>query len=46
MAENAQPDYKQMYLTLLDEVTIAIEKLQNVQRACEEIYIDTAAEDN
>ncbi len=46
MADNKQPDYKQMYLTLLDEVTIAIERLQNVQKACEEIYIDTAAENN
>lgn len=35
------PDYKQMYLTLLDSVETAIEMLKNVEIACEEIYIDT-----
>lgn len=42
MANKKEPDYKQMYLTLLDEVENAIQKLVGVQRACEEIYIDTA----
>lgn len=45
MSENKAPDYKQMYLTLLDEVENVIEKLENVKRACEEIYIDTAPEE-
>lgn len=45
MAENKSPDYKQMYLTLLDEVENAIERLKNVQKACEEIYIDTAPDE-
>ena len=35
------PDYKQMYLTLLDSVETAIEMLKNVEQACEDIYIDT-----
>ena len=35
------PDYKQMYLTLLDSVETAIEMLKNVEQACEEIYIET-----
>lgn len=35
------PDYKLLYLTLLDGVEKAIESLQNVENACEEIYIDT-----
>ncbi len=35
------PDYKQMYLTLLDSVETAIEMLKNVEQECEEIYIDT-----
>ena len=35
------PDYKQMYLTLLDSVETAIEMLKNVELACEEIYIET-----
>lgn len=35
------PDYKQMYLTLLDSVETAVEMLKNVEQACEEIYIDT-----
>ena len=42
MAEDKTPDYKQMYLTLLDEVENTIQKLISVQKACEEIYIDTA----
>ena len=35
------PDYKQMYLNLLDGVEKAINLLVNTQRACEEIYINT-----
>lgn len=35
------PDYKQMYLTLLDSVETAIEMLKKVEQACEEIYIET-----
>ena len=35
------PDYKQMYLKLLDSVEMAIEMLKNVEQACEDIYIDT-----
>ena len=35
------PDYKQMYLTLLDSVETAIEMLKNVEQACEDIYIET-----
>lgn len=37
----SMPDYKQMYLTLLDSVEKAIESLKNVEQACEEIYIGT-----
>lgn len=35
------PDYKQLYLTLLDGVEKAIILLTDTQKACEEIYIDT-----
>lgn len=35
------PDYKLLYLTLLDGVEKAIENLKSVETACEEIYIDT-----
>ena len=38
------PDYKQMYLILLDSVEKAIEMLKNAELACEEIYINTADE--
>lgn len=38
------PDYKQLYLTLLDGVEKAIIMLTDTQRACEEIYIDTEQE--
>ena len=38
-------DYKQMYLTLLDGVEKAMETLISAQRACEELYIDTAEEE-
>lgn len=38
------PDYKQMYLTLLDATEKAIEALVSAQRAAEEIYIDTVDE--
>lgn len=34
-------DYKQMYLTLLDEVENTINRLTAIQKACEELYIDT-----
>ena len=34
------PDYKLLYLTLLDGVEKAIESLKNVELACEELYID------
>lgn len=33
------PDYKQMYLTLLDATEKAINELISAQRACEEQYI-------
>ena len=33
------PDYKQMYLTLLDATEKAINELISAQRACEEFYI-------
>lgn len=39
------PDYKQMYLNLLNGVEKAIELLKNVEMACEEIYINTADEE-
>ena len=42
MSENKTPDYKQIYLTLLNEVENTIQKLISVQKACEEIYIDTS----
>ncbi len=35
------PDYKMLYLTLLDGVEKAIETLKNVEIACEDIYIDS-----
>ena len=35
------PDYKQMYLTLLDNVEKAINMLINAQKECEEIFVDT-----
>ena len=35
------PDYKLLYLTLLDGVEKAINLLIETQVACEEIYIDT-----
>lgn len=38
---NFMPDYKLLYLTLLDGVEKAIENLKNVEIACEEIYVDT-----
>lgn len=34
-----------MYLTLLDGVEKAMETLISAQRACEELYIDTAEEE-
>ena len=38
---SAMPDYKQMYLTLLDGVEKALNLLIETQRACEELYIVT-----
>ena len=38
------PDYKQMYLILLDSVEKAIELLKNAKLTCEDIYINTANE--
>lgn len=35
------PDYKQMYLKLLDSVEKAINLLVDAQRDCEQIYVDT-----
>ena len=35
------PDYKQMYLKLLDNVEKAINLLIDAQKSCEEIYIAT-----
>ncbi len=35
------PDYKQMYLKLLDGVEKAINLLVDAQKSCEQIYIDT-----
>ena len=35
------PDYKQLYLTLLDGVEKALNLLIETQKACEELYIDT-----
>ena len=40
------PDYKLLYLTLLDGVEKAINLLIDTQKACEEIYIDTDKEVN
>ena len=37
-------DYKHMYLKLFNEVTDIIEKLQNIQQQCEEIFIQTDTE--
>lgn len=39
------PDYKQMYLNLLDGVEKAMEELKKVELACEEIYISTVEEE-
>lgn len=38
-------DYKQMYLTLLDATEKAMNELISVQRACEEIYINSVTEE-
>ena len=40
------PDYKQMYLTLLDATEKAINELVSAQRACEELYILTSEEED
>ncbi len=39
------PDYKQMYLTLLDATEKAINELISAQRACEELYILSSEEE-
>ena len=39
------PDYKQMYLTLLDATEKAINELISAQRACEEQYILSSEEE-
>lgn len=35
------PDYKKMYLTLVDEVTNTIDNLKAALEKAEDIYIDT-----
>jgi len=37
-------DYEKMYKALFNEVTEAIEILKDIQRKCEEFYVDTASE--
>ena len=39
-------DYKQMYLTLLDATEKAINELISAQRACEELYVMIAADED
>ncbi len=39
------PDYKQMYLTLLDATEKVINELLSAQRACEELYILSSEEE-
>jgi len=39
-------DYKQMYLTLLDATEKAINELISAQRACEELYVMTADDED
>lgn len=39
------PDYKMMYLTLLDATEKAINELISAQRACEELYIFSSEEE-
>lgn len=39
------PDYKQMYLTLLDATEKAINQLVSAQRACEELYVLSSEEE-
>ena len=40
------PNYKQMYLTLLDATEKAINELVSAQRACEELYILSGQEED
>lgn len=42
---DTMPDYKQMYLTLLDATEKAINELISAQRACEEQYILSSQEE-
>lgn len=39
-------DYKAMYLTLLDATEKAINELISAQRACEELFVATADDDD
>lgn len=39
------PDYKQLYLTLLDATEKAINELISAQRSCEELYILSTEEE-
>ena len=39
------PDYKKMYLTLLDATEKAINELISAQRACEELYVLSSEEE-
>ena len=34
------PDYKTMYVRLFNEVTATIERLQEIQKECENVYIE------
>ena len=43
---NDLADYKMMYLTLLDATEKAINELISAQRACEELYVTTADDDD
>lgn len=38
-------DYEKMYKTLIDGVEKAIEELKKAELACEEIYIQTSADE-
>lgn len=40
------PDYEKMYFELFNAVTSAISKLQDAQKICEEIYIETGEDRN
>ncbi len=42
---NIMPDYKKMYLELLNQVEEVIEKLKAAEQACEDIYVRTYEDD-